>query len=95
MEIKKAIKIEIPIVLKSTFVLKLLNDINNKATQIIKIPTKPKKGIISFRKMKDKIVTKIGAQPLATGQINVRSFRSYMLPNRIKYRLCNKNEQVI
>ena len=49
-EIKKAIKIEMPIVLKSTFVLMLLNDINNKATQIIKIPTKPKKGIISFRK---------------------------------------------
>ena len=67
MEIKNAIKIEMPIVLKSIFVLKLLNDINNKATQIIKMPTKPKNGIISFRKMKDKIVTKIGAQPLATG----------------------------
>jgi len=35
--------------------------------EIIKIPTKPKKGIISFRKMKDKIVTKIGAQPLEIG----------------------------
>ena len=43
----------------------------------------------------DKIVTKIGAQPLATGYIKVRSSRSYIIPNKIKYRLCNKNEQVI
>jgi hypothetical protein len=35
--------------------------------QIIKMPTKPKKGILSLKKIKDKIVTKTGAQPLATG----------------------------
>ena len=56
----------------------------NKATQIIKIPTKPKKGIKSLKKIKDKIVTKTGAQPLAIGYINVRSFRSYIIPRSIK-----------
>ena len=66
-EIIKAIKIEIKIVLKSTFVLKLFIDINIKAIHAIKIPIIPKKGIASFKKIKDKIVTKIGAQPLATG----------------------------
>ena len=66
-EIIKAIKIEMKIVLKSTFVLKLFIDINIKAIHAIKITIIPKKGITSFKKIKDKIVTKIGAHPLATG----------------------------
>ena len=66
-EIIKAIKTEIISVLKPTFELKLLIDINIKAIHVIKIPIIPIKGIISFKKIKDKIVTKIGAHPLATG----------------------------
>ena len=67
LEITKAIKIEIRIVLKSIFLLKLFIDIKIKAIHVIKIPIIPKKGIISFIKIKDKIVTKIGAHPLAIG----------------------------
>ena len=48
-------------------ILYITHDINSKAMQIIKMPIKPKKGIASLRKIKDKIVTKTGAQPLATG----------------------------
>ena len=46
-EIIKAIKIEMKIVLKSTFVLKLFIDINIKAIHAIKIPIIPKKNITS------------------------------------------------
>ncbi len=56
-----------PIVLKSIFVLKLFIDIKIKARHVIKIPIIPKKGIVSFKKIKDKTVTKTGAHPLATG----------------------------
>ena len=66
-EITKAIKIEIAIVLKFIFLLKLLTEIKTKARLAIKIPIIPKKGITSFKKIKDKIVTKIGAHPRATG----------------------------
>ena len=66
-EIIKAIKIEILIVLKFIFLLKLLTEIKTKARLAIKIPIIPNKGITSFKKIKDKIVTKIGAHPLATG----------------------------
>ena len=55
------------IVLKFIFLLKLLIEIKIKARLAIKIPINPKKGITSFKKINDKIVTKIGAHPLATG----------------------------
>ena len=66
-EIMKAIKIEMPIVLKLTLLLKLLTEIKTKARLAIKIPIIPKNGIISCKKIKEKIVTKIGAHPRATG----------------------------
>ena len=66
-EITKAIKIEMPIVLKLTLLLKLLIEIKIKARLAIKIPINPKKGITSCKKIKDKIVTKTGAHPRATG----------------------------
>ena len=82
------------IVFKSTFVLNLFIDIKVKAMQVIKIPIIPKKGITSFKKIRDKIVTKIGAHPLATGYIKVRSSLLYIMPKRIKYRLCNRHEPI-